>query len=114
MGRAFGLLALLVPVAVGGYLLVTQLRSNGPTSPMVTHSEILGQSNVAATNMEAADTVLQGWFAQNNTYAGATLPLGSGVVLVRADATSYCLQTSTSPAYHEDGPGGQAQPGPCS
>ena len=29
---------------------------------------------------------------------------------VRADATGYCLQSG---AEHEDGPGGQPQPGPC-
>jgi hypothetical protein len=31
-------------------------------------------------------------------------------VLVRADAYSYCLQSGDE---HEDGPGGQPQPGGC-
>jgi hypothetical protein len=113
MGRAFGLIALLVPLAVGAWLLATQLQSNGPTSPAVTHSETLGQANVAATNLQSAATAMQAWFIQNSTYAGATLPPGTGAVLVRADQTSYCIQTATAPAYHEDGPAGQAQPGPC-
>jgi hypothetical protein len=109
----FGLLLLLVPLAVGAYLLVAQLGSNGPTAPAITHAETQGQSAVAGTNLRGADEVLQGWFAEKSTYAGATLPPGSGVVLVRADATSYCLQTATAPVEHEVGPGGQAAAGPC-
>jgi hypothetical protein len=36
------------------------------------------------------------------------------VTLVRADATSYCLQTVAGAAVeHELGPGGQPQPGAC-
>ncbi len=112
MGRVFGLMLLLVPLAVGAYLLVAQLGSNGPTAPLVTHAETSAQSAVAGTNLQAADSVLQVWFAENSTYAGATLP-ESGVVLVRADATSYCLQTTAVPVEHEVGPGGQPQPGPC-
>ena len=53
---------------------------------------------------------MQAFYTQSGTYAGATLPPGSGVVLVRADATSYCLQAG---AEHEDGPGGLPQPGGC-
>ena len=55
-------------------------------------------------------------YAANGTYAGAQLPPGSGVVLVRADAASYCLQTTgaASTMMHETGPNGTAaQPGPC-
>jgi hypothetical protein len=53
---------------------------------------------------------LQAYYDQNQTYVGATLPAGSGVVLVSADATSYCLQDGSD---HEIGPGGAPQPGPC-
>ena len=57
---------------------------------------------------------MQAWFAENQTYAGATLAPGAAVVLVRADATSYCLQSNTGTIVeHENGPGGTAQPGPC-
>jgi hypothetical protein len=53
---------------------------------------------------------LQAYFDQYQTYVGATLPPGSGVVLVSADASSYCLQDGNE---HEVGPGGTPQPGPC-
>jgi hypothetical protein len=108
--RLLGLPALLVALAVGGYLYAQNARSNGPTSPPVQQAITQAQVNVAATNFQGADTAMQAFFAQSGTYVGATLPPGSGVVLVRADATSFCLQSTTE---HENGPGGQAQPGPC-
>ena len=110
MTRLVGLPMLLIALAVGGYLYATNAKSNGPTSPPVQQAITQAQVNVAATNFQGADTAMQGFFAQNGTYAGAVLPPGSGVVLVRSDASSYCLQAGTE---HETGPGGQAQPGPC-
>lgn len=110
MTRLLGLPALLVALVVGGYLMTKQMQSNGPTSPPVQQAITQAQVNVAATNFQGADTAMQAFFAQSGTYAGATLPPGSGVVLVRADATSYCLQSGTE---HENGPGGQPQPGGC-
>jgi hypothetical protein len=57
---------------------------------------------------------MQAWFTENGTYAGATLPPGTGVTLVRADAGSYCLQADVGGAQeHEVGPQGQPQAGPC-
>jgi len=108
--RLLGLPALLVALVVGGYLMTKQMQSNGPTSPPVQQAITQAQVNVAATNFQGADTAMQAFFAQSGTYAGATLPPGSGVVLVRADATSYCLQSGTE---HENGPGGQPLPGGC-
>ncbi len=114
MSRLLGLTLLLISVAVGGYLFAAQSRSGGPTAPAVTHAETQAESVVAATNFQGADASLQAWYAGNATYAGATLPPGSGVVLVRADASSYCLQTVAGAAVeHELGPGGQPQPGSC-
>ena len=110
MTRLVGLPMLLIALAVGGYLYATNAKSNGPTSPPVQQAITQAQVNVAATNFEQADAAMQGFFAQNGTYAGAVLPPGTGVVLVRSDASSYCLQAGTE---HETGPGGQAQPGPC-
>ena len=105
-----GLPALLIALALGGYLYAKDAKTNGPTSPTVTQAVAQAQSSVAATNFEQADAAMQGFFAQNGTYAGATLPPGTGVVLVRSDGSSYCLQGGSE---HENGPGGRPQPGPC-
>jgi len=111
MTRAtLGLPALLIALAIGGYLYAKDMKSNGPTSPAVTQMIAQANTAVAATNFEQADAAMQGFYAQNGTYANAVLPPGTGVVLVRSDATSYCLQAG---AEYENGPGGQPQPGSC-
>jgi hypothetical protein len=105
---------LLVAVAVGVYLYAAQSKKEGPTAKAVTQLESQASSAVAATNFQGAGQVLQAWYAANGTYAGATPPAGSGAVLVRADASGYCLQTTAGAAVeHELGPSGPPQPGPC-
>ena len=115
MTRSLGILSLVVVAAIGAWVVSQQAKTSGPSSPPVQQAVVQAQTAVAGTNFAAAAEAMQGWFAQNETYAGATLPPGSGVVLVRADATSYCLQTGTpgGSAEHEAGPGGQPQPGAC-
>ena len=114
MSRSVGLPLLLVALVIGGYLFVQQAKTTGPTSAAVTQAETQAEVSVAATNFQAADTALQVWFADHQTYAGATIDPSTQVTLVRADATSYCLQTVAGAAVeHELGPGGQPQPGAC-
>jgi hypothetical protein len=110
MLRVLGIPALLVAVLIGVYLSTKDLQSNGPTSPA--GQQAISQANAVAAGSDFNQAVpaLQAFYDQNHTYAGATLSPGSGVVLVRADATSYCLQSGSE---HEDGPGGQPQPGTC-
>ena len=110
MTRLLGIPSLLVALVIGGYLMTKQMQSGGPTSPPVQQAVAQAQSAVAATNFEQADAAMQAFLTQNGTYAGAVLPPGTGVVLVRADATSFCLQAGTE---HEDGPGGAVLPGAC-
>jgi hypothetical protein len=114
MSRTVGLPLLLVALVVGGYLFVAQSKSNGPSSAVVTQAETQAESFTAGTNFQAADQLMQAWYAQSGTYAGATMAPGSGVTLVRADATSYCLETVAGSAVeHETGPGGTPEPGSC-
>jgi hypothetical protein len=115
MSRTLGLPLLLVTLLIGGYLFTKQMGSTGPTSPVVTQAEAQAQAAAAAVSFQAGDTALQAAYAEGGTYAGAALPPGSGAVLVRADAASYCLQTApgVTPVAHEAGPNGTVQPGPC-
>ena len=110
MLRVLGIPAVLITLLVVAYLSMQSMRSNGPTSPAGQQEIAQAQSGTAGVNFSQAVPALQSYFDQNQTYAGATLPAGSGVVLVRADATSYCLQDGNE---HEVGPGGTPQPGPC-
>ena len=110
MARYLGIVPLFVALLIGGYLWATSAKSTGPTAPAVQQAVTQAQTSVAAANFQGAGVAMQAWFAQNSTYAGATLPPGTGVVLVRADATSYCLQAG---GEHVSGPGGSPQPGSC-
>jgi hypothetical protein len=110
MLRVLGIPAVLITLLVVAYLSAQSMRSNGPTSPAGQQEIAQAQSGTAGVNFSQAVPALQSYFDQNQTYVGATLPAGSGVVLVRADATSYCLQDGNE---HEVGPGGTSQPGPC-
>ncbi len=110
MLRVIGLPALLIALLIGAYLSVKDMQSEGPTSPTGQQEIAQAQSATAGLNFNQAVPGLQAYFDANHTYVGATLPLGSGVVLASATPTSYCLQDGNE---HELGPGGTAQPGPC-
>ncbi len=110
MLRVLGIPAVLITLVVGAYLSTQDMRSNGPTSPSGQQEIAQAQSSTAGVNFNQAAPALQTYFDENHTYAGATLPPGSGVVLVSADTSSYCLQDGNE---HEVGPAGTPQPGPC-
>jgi hypothetical protein len=108
--RVLGIPAVLVVALIGIYLSTQAAKSNGPTSTAGQQAITQAQSAVAATNFAQAAAAMQAYYTQSGTYTGATLPVGTGVVLARADAYSYCLQGGDE---HEDGPGGQPQRGGC-
>ena len=111
MFRTLGIPALLVVAILGLYLYSQDAKSSGPTSSSGQQAITQAQSAVAATNFGQAEAAMQAFYVQNGTYAGATLPQGTGVALVRADGVSYCLQAE---GEHESGPGsGQPEPGGC-
>ena len=110
MLRVLGIPAILITLFVGAYLSMQSMRSNGPTSPSGQQEIAQAHSATAGLNFNQAVPGLQAYSDQNHTYVGATLPPGSGVTLVIADTTSYCLQSGNE---HEVGPGGTPQAGPC-
>ena len=110
MLRVLSIPAVLITLVVVAYLSTQSMRSNGPTSPSGQQEIAQANSATAGLNFSQAVPALQAYFDENHTYVGATVPPGSGVVLVSADATSYCLQDGNE---HEVGPGGTPQRGPC-
>jgi hypothetical protein len=112
MTKFFGLVSLLAALAVGGYLLSAQLGTTGPTSKTgsVAISEAGGE--VSTLNLQQAALALEQFRLQGATYAGADLA-EFGVVLRRADTTSYCIDSLRAPVFHLAGPGGTAAPGAC-
>ena len=110
MVRVLGIPAILITLFVGAYLSMQEMQKNGPTSPSGQQQIAQAQSAGAAVDFNQVVPGLQAYFDQHQTYVGATLPPGSQVTLVTADATSYCLQSGDE---HEVGPGGTPQPGTC-
>jgi hypothetical protein len=114
MGRSLGVISLVVSLALVGILWALTMQHSGPTSATAESAESKASAAVSAMNFTAASTQLEAYHAEKATYAGASVPPSFGVTLVRADATSYCLQTGVgSAAQHFTGPGGAAAAGAC-
>jgi Tfp pilus assembly protein PilE len=114
MGRSLGVISLVVSLALVGILWALTMQHSGPTSATAESAESKASAAVSAMNFTAAATQLEAYHAENATYAGASVPPSFGVTLVRADATSYCLQTGVgSAAQHFTGPAGAAAAGAC-
>ncbi len=114
MTRTIGAVALLISLAIGGWLFALQSKNQGPTAPAVTQAESQAVVATAAADFAQVTEVLQGQYAQAGTYAGAQLPVGSGVTLALASTTSYCLQADVNgELVHQAGPGGVPALGPC-
>ena len=57
---------------------------------------------------------LEAYKAEHATYAGAALAPAFGATVMRADASSYCLQAGVGgTVQHFIGPGGAPATGPC-
>jgi hypothetical protein len=107
MARALGTVSLLVTLVVIGWMLTAQQSGSSRKQ----QKRAVDQAQVTANGVvfEQAQAQLEQQHALNGTYAGTPLS-GFGVTLVRADASSYCIQNATA---HLAGPGGAAATGPC-
>ena len=85
------IVGLLVATAIVMFLVVQQMQKQGPTSHQVSTAIEAGSQNVASTNLQGAQSILDLQFTSEQTYAGANVA-GAGVTLVRADAAGYCIQ----------------------
>jgi hypothetical protein len=112
--RTFVLLSVVAALASGAYVLVegSGLRELDGGS-RVENAEGRAATGVAAANLQAAAVGLETARAATGTYANAPLAI-AGVRLVRADATSYCVEAvAGSLTMHLRGPNGGAALGPC-
>ena len=87
VGRAVGAGGLLIAIAIGAWLFALQSKSEGPSSQAATQAETQALVASAGEDFSQVTEVLQGQLAQTGSYAGAQLPLGSGVTLATASAT---------------------------
>lgn len=104
-----GLLSLLAGLAVMGYLARAQLQGS-PSSGGASPAAALDSARQVAplAELQRAVTLLEQHRAETGTYAGT--PTGGTVRLVRADATTYCIEAS---GLHIAGPGRAPESGAC-
>jgi hypothetical protein len=115
MTRMFGLLSLLAALAVSGYALVGQ-TSMGGLSPIGRVSDAESRAEVASAKYTLA--IVAGQLDQVHVVTGTyadTLDFNSSFVrMVRADASSYCLEyKKTQQTYFLAGPRGSVALGTC-
>ena len=79
-----------------------------------------GSSYDGQTRVRMAIPAIEAYHADHNSYRGVTFgklrqyDMGvTGVRVVRATATSYCLESTGAGAYHKAGAAGQILPGAC-
>lgn len=101
------MVSLLVTLAVIGWMLTAQ--QSGSTRKQETQAVDQAQAAANGVAFQQAQAQLEQQHALNGTYAGTSLA-GFGVTLVRADASTYCIQNAGA---HLAGPGGVAATGPC-
>jgi hypothetical protein len=113
MVRAVTLISLLSALVMGVYLFGAGSRAAGPTSQVARSAESKGIAAVSTVNFQQAAAALEQTRAVSSTYAETNLA-GFGVMLMRADTASYCIQTGVGTAVqHQSGPGGAPAAGPC-
>lgn len=109
MTRGLGLISLLVSLAICGMLYSSQLTGTGskPSSPQ--QNRAVQEANSAAASIAAmqAERELAAYQAERGTFVGATVTDISGVTVLHADVTTFCLQiTSNGGLLYDAGPGG--------
>jgi hypothetical protein len=104
--RTFTFVVVASALVAGFWLLSTTYRQIGPRTDR--------EAVIGPLALEKAAAALEDWRARAGTYAGARLTDYRGVTIVRADASSYCLEVAyQGGAYHREGPNGAATVGPC-
>jgi len=101
-------------LAIVAVLMAVSMGHNGPTSKSTKRAEAQATAAVGSLNFTGAATELEAYKSEHATYAGAVLPPAFGVTVVRADASTYCLQAGVGgTVQHFIGPGGTPAAGPC-
>ena len=109
MTRSFGLVSLVVSLVVSLMLFSSQLTGGGskPASPK--QNPVVQQASSVAADAAAmqAEHELAAYQADRGTFVGATVTDISGVAVLHAEPTTFCLQiTSTGGILYDAGPGG--------
>jgi hypothetical protein len=109
MTRGLGLISLVVCLAISGILFSSQLNGGGSKPAGPKPSQIIQEANFAAASMAAmqAEHELAAYQAERGTFAGAAVTDISGVTVLHAEPTAFCLLISSNgTVLYDAGPGG--------
>ena len=110
MGRSGGIVTLVIGLVASAALFAMQWSSAGnPTNGKVGRNRDVARANEAALTATQlmADRELQAYQATTGGFAGARIADIAGATVLRADATTYCLQIAANGVVrYESGPGG--------
>ena len=112
--RALGLVSIVVSLVAGLYLAAAQMSANGPGGGAGGKAKQDAAIVAATFAARQGESALDLYRRSTGTYAGASLEGVSGVQLLRADSTSYCLKMHVA-GYdlYDRGPGGEVGPQSC-
>jgi hypothetical protein len=116
------LLAVVVGIGVGIYVIGKSVRGESNVVVTVAGLPARAAATVAETNLASAAAAASTYYTDHASYDGMTATalrslepeLPPTLQVARADATSYCIEDDLSGEQaHLDGPGGTATAGPC-
>jgi len=111
----FTLIELLVVIIIIGILLAIAI-------PSYLKFRDRANKSAAQANVRASIPAIEAYYADNNTYAGATLPYlqttydagVKNIVIVSAGSTTYCMQSTVgAETWNKSGPGADIITGAC-
>jgi hypothetical protein len=111
--RLFSICSLAALLAFGGYLLTSH---SGRRATAGQAFKAVGQAvqTARASSFRQAVLALEKHRVESGTYAGTDLSASSGVTLVRAAGTTYCLQAGAGTnVRHQTSTDAASASGPC-
>ena len=111
MGRAVGIVSLVLGTLVIGLMMTSQSRTSAHEGASAEITQ--ARQTAGGVKLQQGAFAIEQFHALNGTYAASSLG-GLGVRLAQADASSYCLESGTGASLeHLAGPGGTPAPGAC-
>ena len=112
--RAIGVVSLVMSLVAGLYLAAAQMSTTGTGGPAAGKAKKDAAIVAATFAARQGESALDLYRRSTGTYAGASLDGVSGVQLVRADSTSYCLKMHVAGFdLYDRGPGGEVGTESC-
>ncbi|TML43998.1 MAG: hypothetical protein E6G19_10670 [Actinobacteria bacterium] len=116
MTRGLGLVSLVVSLVISLMLFSSQLTHGGSKAASPKENPLVQRANSVAAEAAAmqAEHELAAYQAEHGTFVGATVTDISGVTVLRAEPTTFCVQiASNGGVLYDAGPGGMPSADRC-